>query len=396
MASPFSKMVTDITLDDLHELLGVPESDRLEFKRSPYGRNDEDVREMLRDMTSFANAVGGYLLLGVEQDGEDRAIAIVGIESGEDEAARMLSSCRANIEEQIIGLNFHLVPVDDDRKVLIWHIPRSTRAPHMITFRGLNQFWRRHGRQKDKMSIEEIREACLRVENLRQGIADFLRERRAAVLRAVGGNPCFVLTATPLSARDEIVDVTDDAVRDLIRKPPYHRPGGWVIGFRDVRPSLNGLAASRHLQCRVEVFRTGYLECQIAVDANFCYQTQCENEMNPFAPAEYVLSFLSMVRGLSNHSGIVDPYVIGVGLLNARGSKLSEQRPGTTGWTTRMEDEIGTWGDADHIELPLTVLTPPINAGIAAKGICDRLWNAFGFEACPVFDNAGNLLLSNP
>jgi predicted HTH transcriptional regulator len=128
MAWPFSKPLADLTHEDLGELLGVPESDWIEYKRDAYGRNDEQTREMLRDISSFANATGGYLLLGVATDAEERASEIVGIPDADTEAARMLSSCRANIQEWISGLTFQLVPVSDSKKVLIG-ISRGVLAP---------------------------------------------------------------------------------------------------------------------------------------------------------------------------------------------------------------------------------------------------------------------------
>jgi len=111
--------LTELTHEDLGELIGVPESDRVEYKREAYGRTDEQTREMLRDISSFANATGGYLLMGVATDADEQASQIVGIPEAETEAARMLSSCRANIQEWIPALTFHLVPISDDRKVLI-------------------------------------------------------------------------------------------------------------------------------------------------------------------------------------------------------------------------------------------------------------------------------------
>lgn len=226
----FNKPVSQLTRADLDLGLGVAESERLEFKRDAYGRADDDVREFLRDISSMANAAGGFLLIGVDVDAEKRATQFPGIENAGDEASRMLSSCRASLEEQILGLDFGVVDVSPGRQVLIWAIPRSTRAPHMVTYKGLNQFWRRHGRQKARMTIEEIRDACLRVENIRVRLEDFLNERNRTQLAATGGREgVMLLSATPLMVRDEVLDTADRAVRDLIWNPPRSRPNGFGI-----------------------------------------------------------------------------------------------------------------------------------------------------------------------
>ena len=52
-------------------MLNVAESERLEFKREAYGRADDDVREFLKDISSMANAAGGFLLIGVDADAEN-------------------------------------------------------------------------------------------------------------------------------------------------------------------------------------------------------------------------------------------------------------------------------------------------------------------------------------
>ena len=219
----FSKPVAELRRADLEMIRGVAESERLEFKRDAYGRADEDIREMLRDVSGMANASGGFLLVGVDADPEERAIDFPGIENAGDEAARMLSSFRANLEEQILGLNFGFVEVAAARHVIVWGIPRSTRAPHMITFKGLNQFWRRHGRQKARMTIEEVREACVRVENLQRSLEAFIAERHREQLGAAAGNCRLIISATPLVVRDEVLDTNDDGIRELFRDPPTNR-----------------------------------------------------------------------------------------------------------------------------------------------------------------------------
>jgi predicted HTH transcriptional regulator len=68
--STTGKPLTEIAPSDLRDLIDnkVRESQTLEFKRENYGRLDDDIREMLRDISAMANAFGGDLLLGVDED----------------------------------------------------------------------------------------------------------------------------------------------------------------------------------------------------------------------------------------------------------------------------------------------------------------------------------------
>lgn len=62
------KPFPDINADDVQRLItsGVPEGLRIDYKRDTYKANDG--REFLKDISSFANTRGGYLLIGVTEE----------------------------------------------------------------------------------------------------------------------------------------------------------------------------------------------------------------------------------------------------------------------------------------------------------------------------------------
>src|SRR4030042_326905 len=106
------------------------------------------------------------LPLHLQFQNEGIPITFEGIEDAEAASARITSSCLSNIDERIPGLQIHLVPLSNGKHIIVIRIPKSPRAPHMITFKGLYQFWKRHDRQKSRMSIAEIKEACNVTEQL--------------------------------------------------------------------------------------------------------------------------------------------------------------------------------------------------------------------------------------
>ncbi len=67
--------LSSISVDDILELVSnrVPERSDLEYKREPYGTSNTDRLEMLRDVAAMANARGGYIIIGIEEDREGRA-----------------------------------------------------------------------------------------------------------------------------------------------------------------------------------------------------------------------------------------------------------------------------------------------------------------------------------
>jgi predicted HTH transcriptional regulator len=166
--SVFGKPLDQATEADLQDLVQnqVRERQTLEFKRDPYPSNDKGKREMLRDISAMANAYGGEVLMGLAETGDGIASGVAGISDGERMAQSIESSCLSNIDERIGGLKTQAVLLANRKHVVIIQIPQSLRMPHMVTFQGLNQFWIRHDRQKSRMSTDEIREACLRIEML--------------------------------------------------------------------------------------------------------------------------------------------------------------------------------------------------------------------------------------
>ena len=257
--------LTAISQADIRQLLEnhTHESQTLEFKRESYGRSDEDIREMLRDISSMTNAFGGDLLLGVDEDEEGVAIALPGIDRSDEEAARIVSSCLSNIDERIPGLVTQPVLLSNSRQVLLIRVPKSHRGPHMITFKGLNQFWVRHDRQKSRMSIHEIKEACLRNEGAMERLEHFLDQRKIKIRKDLQ-NSRLIVSATPVFLTQEIVDIQDSVLRELLRNPPNQRPHRWNMQFGTVpMPSLYGLILQVPDFGELELFRNGHLELRI-------------------------------------------------------------------------------------------------------------------------------------
>ena len=82
------KAIESITLSDIEKLIdeGIQEGKFIEYKRETYrlAADDRDFRkkqqeELLKDVSSFANTVGGHLILGVEEE-KGVPINVCGIE----------------------------------------------------------------------------------------------------------------------------------------------------------------------------------------------------------------------------------------------------------------------------------------------------------------------------
>lgn len=398
----FYKDFDSIGIEDIQWLVNqrVTEGQKLEYKRALYERNDEGTRELLRDVTSIANSSGGYLLFGIDEDQEGAPTELVGIDSGEDERDRMLSILLTGVDPRMPGLKAKTLTVNNEREVLVFFIPRSHRAPHLITFKGMNQFWIRHDRQKSKMSVDEIRDMFVKTENLIQGVRDFLSTRRSEIIEELKEKPYMVIGALPLfSSAKEIVDVRDGTIRNILVEDPNQRYTGWSFnfeGYGHVHPTLEGLIAYPRNAADLKslrLHRNGYFETKILIDEHFCREgaevTLSNGQMGkslilyPYALAEFPVSFFRMLKKIKDYLGVEEDYLAFVSLFNIRDYSLKRHRPQAIGY---LENEISVW-DKSHLEIPALQINLARSADDLAKIFCDRIWQAFSYEGSPMFEN---------
>jgi len=71
MLGIWNKSFENINESDIQTLIDIEykENQNIEYKKEIYSRGSEGTKEMLRDINAFANAYGGALIIGIEEDG---------------------------------------------------------------------------------------------------------------------------------------------------------------------------------------------------------------------------------------------------------------------------------------------------------------------------------------
>lgn len=134
--------------DVLRELLRQPESDFVERKRTA------DAYTLAKAITGFANADGGWLLLGVDDDGE-----IPGWRSkGNAQPRDWLRDLLDNEVLDVPAFEADVFDVDGT-PVGVVRVPRSVLAPHWLKS---SEVWERRNGQTRRASGERIRLLTLR------------------------------------------------------------------------------------------------------------------------------------------------------------------------------------------------------------------------------------------
>jgi hypothetical protein len=385
------KRISDLQEQVLQRLVDdqVQERDSVEYKKDMYGNSDDDKREMLKDITSMANHRGGYIVIGIEADDEGVPINVIGIETG-NHVERIRNSCLDNIDKRIVGLDIEDISLSNSRVAIVISIPESINAPHMVTYKGLNQFWKRHGRQKEKMTTHEIGEAFdKRLSNLNR-LDRFLVLRKTEILENIGEKTFMVISSSPALLLDEaVLSVHDENLRDLIQNTPRFAEGWGAISCGKPYPTINGLRADGStpyyhdnppLREYIEVFSNGFIEYgKLFVEIN----SQSRKYFAGVADTALIVNFMGLIQEIYDKYLPLRPLVVSFTIYNAKDMYLAASHGNPE------EDRLVRW-QKQHLELG-KFYTDNISEERKSltKAICDRLYQAFNREKCNQFDDAG-------
>lgn len=129
----------------LREFIREPEGDRLERKR------EADTPTLVKAISGLANAAGGWLLLGVNDDGSLHGWQPKGRAQARDWLRDKLEG-RLDPEPAFAAELFEL----DGVSVGVVHVPRSAQAPHYVEATG--EVWERRNGQTRRASAQRVRQ----------------------------------------------------------------------------------------------------------------------------------------------------------------------------------------------------------------------------------------------
>jgi hypothetical protein len=130
----FTKHVSELTYSDIDDLVNVRqerEGYHLDYK-GKIGEPDKFKKEFSKDISSFGNTGGGYLIIGVDKESK-----IVGIEptiltKPVDEWFNQVLS--TNIDPPVFYYNPKVISIpESDKVIVVIHVPESSKKPHMVS-----------------------------------------------------------------------------------------------------------------------------------------------------------------------------------------------------------------------------------------------------------------------
>jgi hypothetical protein len=370
---------------------GTAEAQRIEYKRETYGANDEARREFLADISSFANARGGDVLIGVDAANGVPTALVPFTGDADQEILRLDSMARTGLEPRIPNLQLQPVPIDAGGVVLALRIPRSYRAPHRVTFKGSSRFWARSSAGKYEPNVDELRALFVFAPELAERTRAFRFERIAAI--AAGGSPvplldncCLVLHVVPFSHFDLRPAISLEAAiakRTQIMPIGTRHPSDWRVNF----DGLLTMSNENNGKCRayVQIFRAGAFE---TVTSSISRE---DRGIDIRTIDAYIIQHTRLCAMTLNECGAVPPYTVMASLIGVRGRMLAAE---FNEWHREREGQVA---DRDQLHLAEVVLedVPDANpsCGQALRPMLDQLANAAGHPASVSFDQGGNCTL---
>jgi len=386
-----------ITEADLNNLIstGVPESPTIEYKRDSYGNLDSDKREFLADVSSFANTLGGDIVIGVDEAGGLPTAPLKPFTGDIDvEIRRLESIALSGIEPRIMNLRIRAIPVAGGHAIIV-RVPRSFVPPHRVIAQNSNRFYARAGTKKYEPNVDQLRHLFTDAPQMLERIRSFQVDR---LVKITAGD-----TPTPLGQLGKVVlhviplpSFADGRMADIVSRLAK---GGPVpipldeVGFPSNRAvNLDGylsysLSPAGQRVAYAQFFRNGAIEGvgELRSDDNVSSRFITRNLTN------LVVSRVRLYLDVLKAYDLGLPVYIFLSFCNAAHVVYRYADASGMGWhdsrplsreTVSMPEIYVDDFDADVID----VMRPAFTA----------LWNAFGFLSCDRYDDVPKWKASNP
>jgi hypothetical protein len=381
-ANANTKQTVDALLTDQ-----TPEGRSLDYKRDLKLSNDQDKRELVKDVSALANAGGGFLVFGIDEakDSDGKGLGypekILGVDCPNFDATKLRidSIVRDNLDPRVQGVSIHSVDGYDRGPVIIVHVPKSWTGPHMVSIHGQTHFYSRTNAGNHPLDVREIRSAFLTGSDVARRIQSF---RDSRIGQIVADEAAVPLVAGPRLVV-HVIPVASDLQPELARLSDGLSPMAFTAGGFNTRYSLDGFVAFTGSDKQAAysyslAFRDGAFEGITLVNAR--------TDISP--PAIYGTGIeadaLSGVRQFvrsSRASGYTGPLSVLITLIGGKGKWLivNEHRYSFSKYTI----------DRDVLLLPDVLIETDSNIVSALKPAFDALWQASGYPKSPGYTDAG-------
>ena len=380
----FDKQLELITEDDLTSLLESQEREgyQIEYKRAVLFQNKQDKLDFLAAVTSFANSIGGDLLIGVAAN----AGIPVGLPGWEgidldQEKLRIENLLRDQVEPRV-SFKLREIRLQTGATVILLRVPWSWAQPHMVRMDHVNRFYYRHSAGKDIMNVSQLRAAFALSTTLEQQIEEFRRGRTNRITAGIDGyigvlqGPITVVHVVPFESFRSGFQLNAETVMEQARGCilPLSAGSNWH-GF-----NLDGIYCVDGQPCNAytQVFRNGIIE---GASRRFGVSNQGRKLIASGAVTRDVIQYLHSAIGLYRRLSVAPPVAVMMTLMSVRDYEFATPFNGG-GYVPHAFDR-------DNLALPGALVQ---DFSQSPRDICrpifDSLWNAAGLARWPEYESS--------
>jgi hypothetical protein len=378
-----SKPISNITENDLLDLVkdSVQESKSIDYKKETISDSRDDKKEFLADVSSFANASGGHIVFGMD---EENGIAkeLIGLSNIDPDAEilRLDNIIRDGIEPRIFGITIKPIKLSNSNVALVIYIPNSWAKPHLVNFSKHWRFYSRNSAGKYPLDYLEVKSMFLSSDSLKEKVISFRRNRISNII--AGETPIelqyekesyFIYHLLPANAFElnQRYNIRKDFnILDLLRpiksRGYTHRSN--FDGILTYTPSVQSTKASTYLQ----LYNNGIIE---AVDTSILNLKNNGGYGIPGSALRREINEL-VKRGLALYQKyqIQPPFFVMFTLIGVKGYIIWADPSRFIGID---QEPI----DRDNLIIPEILIEDyDVNVNEQLKYFYDSLWNAAGWE----------------
>lgn len=374
--------ISQISLDTFKSLVEekVAENRKIEFKnyQFPEGKVSAEQKEKLeKEIAAFANADGGIIFIGIDENKEKVASRIIGVGCGIEKFDEIQLSIQsrllAKVHPRIYGISMDCFKYSDSDMVMTIKVPKSISRPHAVNDGNKDNFYIRHSNGITNMSLDDLRREILAGASYQSDIKRLRQERLGMIMsneyvRPLQDGAKLILHIVPLWSLEfgNAIDITK--LNRYRGKDPFKPISGGSYGVAycaDGEFKYSIPHNKSYVESCVMVMRTGILE---AIDVRMMNLLPEEKGVYQWCEIEK-----QIYKKLNDYSSVLEeldipkPWYISFAIVNGKGY-----------WTTSYgQDSEELY--SNYIQATDVVLNDGQEIKDIIKPAFDSLANAFGY-----------------